>query len=170
MSIAVKYQTLPLEKDLFKGYPLETIHAKFFEDDMIGNADEDGYAYMAFVRQELPVTDDLQVVFFQHLGAIVAVGMLIDVDLYDAPDDEGFVGHYVFNASSLVTFKPVAADALRKCFPKAQALGQKPQTLDGAGFDAFVDLVRPVLLNIDSEDFAPQEWIRDQLAALEEEG
>lgn len=170
MSLRVRFRTLPLEKEIFKGYKLETIGTAFFDEDMLANADEDGYGYIAFQKQDLPVENDLQFVLFQHQDHIVACGMLIDVDRYKEVDDEGFVGHYVFNASSIVTFKPVSQTALKGCFPGMKPMGPRSQELDPAGFDAFVALVSKDLYNIELEDFAPQDWIRDQLQALEAEG
>lgn len=170
MSLSVRFRTLPLEKDVFKGFKLETIGAAFFDGDMLANVDEDGYAYIAFQKQDLPVENDLQFVLFQYQEHIVACAMLIDVDRYKEIDDEGFAGHYVFNASSVVTFKPVSQAALKGCFPGMKPMGVRSQELDKSGFDAFVALVSKGLYNIELEDFAPQEWIRDQLAALEAEG
>jgi len=166
MSHDVRYRILPLEREVFKGYRPETIHAEFFEEDMVGSADEYGCAYLAFQRQDLGPEDGLAFVLFQFGTRVVACGMLVDVDLFEEADEEGFTGQYVFNASSIVTFAPLGLDGLRKAFPRLQPLGGKVQVLDPAGFDAFVELVRPTLLNIEPEDFLPQAWIAGQQEAM----
>lgn len=167
MSYTAKYQTFPMSRDLFKGYDVKTIHREFFEDDLIDNADEDGCCYFAFTTQTIDLDEEIKFLLFQFDSKIVAAGLLIDIDYFEEADEEGFIGAYVFNASSIVTFSPVSLDELKNAFPNVKKLGADPLMLDGSRFPAFVDLVRPRLLNIASEDFQPQAWIKDQLDAIE---
>ncbi|MEN9354677.1 MAG: hypothetical protein RL318_2002 [Fibrobacterota bacterium] len=167
MSYSAKYQTFPMSADLFKGYDVKTIHREFFEDDLIDNADEDGCCYFAFTTQTLDLDEEIKFVLFQFDSKIVACGLLIDIDHFEEMDEEGFIGAYVFNASSIVTFSPVGLEEFKSVYPGIKKLGVQPQLLDEKRFGQFVDFLRPRLLNIASEDFTPQAWIKDQLEAIE---
>ena len=162
MSYVVRHQILPLEKSVFQDYKLTTIHADWFEAEMLAEVDEYGCAYMPFQKQETSIEEDIKLVLFAFGGRLVAMGILVDVD----EPEEGFTGQYVFNAASVVTFKPVTFEEFKRCIPTIQPFGTKAQTFEPEGLDAFFELVRERLVNIRSEDFAPQEWIRLQLEAM----
>lgn len=165
MSYVVRHQILPLEKSVFGDFKLTTIHDGYFEAVMLEEADEYGCAYMPFHRQETSIEEDIKLVLFAFGGRLTAMGILVDVDEFDEPQD-GFAGQYVFNAASVVTFKPVTFEEFKRCVPGIQPFGTKAQTFEPEGMDAFFELVRERLVNIRPEDFAPQEWIRSQLEAM----
>jgi hypothetical protein len=169
MSFSVRYQILPLDETIFEGDDVESLQEEFLEDDLIENADEYGCSYLAFQEQEIEVEDDeFKFVLFQFAGSIVACAILIDADLYDEVEEDGFTGEYVFNASSIVTFDAVSYEELKGAFPAVEPLSKVPQVLDGAGIEAFFALIRPRLRNLSPEEFTPQAWIAEQLEAMAE--
>jgi len=170
MSYSVLYRILPLDKELFEAEDLEKLQQECFEDDMIGDADEYGCSYLAFKTQELALTDDeVAYVLFESAGKIVASALLIDVDLFDEVEDDGFTGEYVFIASSIATFKPVSLEEFRGVDPSTASFGDKPQAFDGETLSALVEFLRPRLSNLEPEEFTPQEWIAEQLEAMAEQ-
>jgi len=170
MGYSVRYQILPLDKEMFDNQDIETLQQEFFEDDLIESADEYGCSYLAFEIQELPLHED-EVVYllFQYDSKIVASGLLIDVDAFDEPDEDGFTGVYVFISSAIATFEPVELAEFQTIFPETKSFSDEPQEFDGTKLDAFVKLVRPRLRNLEPEEFTPEEWIREQLEAMAEE-
>ncbi|MEN9354678.1 MAG: hypothetical protein RL318_2003 [Fibrobacterota bacterium] len=169
MSYSIRYQVLPVSKDVFEGEDIEQIQEEFFEDNLVESADDYGYSYCAFKAQDIELNEEIKFVLFQFAGKIVASALLVDVDLYDEPDDEGYVGEYVFNADTVATFDPVSQEELKTFFPKIEAFGEKAQLLDGAGFSEFVKFLTPRLHNIPEDEFTPVEWIAEQLAVMDEE-
>jgi len=170
MSYSVLYRILPLDKELFEGEDLEKLQQECFEDDMVDGADEYGCSYLAFRAQELTLGDEeVAYVLFETAGKIVASALLIDVDLYDEVDEDGFTGEYVFIASSIATFEPVSLEEFRSVDPSTASFGDKPQAFDGAALPALVEFLRPRLSNLEPEEFTPQEWIAEQLEAMAEQ-
>jgi hypothetical protein len=170
MGYSVRYEILPLDPEQFEGDDLEKLQQECFEDDLIENADEYGCSYLAFKTQAIPLTDE-EVVYllFQASGKIVASGLLIDIDMYDEVDEDGFVGEYVFIGSSIATFDPVSLAEFQAIDPSVKAFGNGLGSFDGAKLPALVEFLAPRLHNIDAEEFTPQEWIAQQLEAMAEQ-
>lgn len=169
MSYSVRYQIFPVSKDVFEGEDIEQIQEEFFEDNLVESADDYGYSYCAFKTQDIELVDEIKFVLFQFAGKIVASALLVDVDLYDEADDEGYAGEYVFNADTIATFDPVSEEELKAFFPKLKAFGPEAQLLDPAKFGEFAKFLVPRLHNIPEEEFTPVEWIAEQIKMMDEE-
>lgn len=77
------------------------------------------------------------VVLFQFDGKIIASGILVGVERFDAAEPGSRRGAYHFDASSIRVFDPVDAAAIREIWPNVKRLGQAKWSLDPACYPAF---------------------------------
>lgn len=170
MGYSVRYQIMPLDSELFEGDDLAKLQEECFEEDLIENEDEYGCSYLPFKTQAISLTDEeVAYVLFQAAGKIVASALLIDIDLYDETDEDGFTGEYVFIGSSIATFDPVTLAEYQAIDASVTSFATQPQAFDGAKLEALVGFLRPRLHNLEADEFTPQEWIAEQLEAMAEQ-
>ncbi|MEN9355245.1 MAG: hypothetical protein RL318_2570 [Fibrobacterota bacterium] len=168
MNFSVRYQILPMSQEQFKGWEIERLQTEFFDGTMMDGADEDGCTGYAFKTQKLVLQDEVKLVFFQFAGALAASAILVDDEIWDEADEEGFTGRYLFLADSVTTFTPVDAQAMKQFFPDFERFSQGAQYLDAKGVSDFVAYLEPRLLNRTLEDFRPLETIADILKDAED--
>lgn len=171
MEFAVRHIILPLDPELYPDGDLQSLQGEFFQEDLIDNADEYGCSCIAYREGELELgEDEIAFVLFQAGDRIVASALLVDVDVYDEVEDDGYVGEMVFLASTMSTFEaPVTLEDLQTAIPSLKAFSKTVETFDAACLPAVEALLRPRLKNMDAEDFVPSEWIEAQLQAMMEE-
>ena len=168
MNFSARYQILPLSQPQFSGWDAARLRKEFFQEVLVASADEDGCCTLAFKSQDLVLQDEVKLVFFQFEASLVACAILVDDELRDGPDEEGFTGSYVFLADSIATFEPVDAASLKGFFPDFEHFNQSAQYLDAKGIEGFVKFLAGRLVECDLEGFRPLETIADILKDAEE--
>lgn len=76
-------------------------------------------------------------VLFQFAGAIIASAILVDAERFERPEAGSYNGAMYFDPKSILVFKPLGVDAVRKVWPKVKRLGRSKWSLDPTGYPAF---------------------------------
>lgn len=76
-------------------------------------------------------------VLFQFNGAIIASAVLVGAERFRTPEEGGYNGAMYFDPNSIMVFKPVSVDVVRKIWPEVKRLGRAKWSLDPNRYPAF---------------------------------
>ena len=82
-------------------------------------------------------TEPGTIVLFQCQATVIASATFIGAQRYEQQNDGGYDGHLNFDVSSIMTFTPLGADAIKEIWPNFKGFNQSRQELDPGNYPEF---------------------------------